>query len=363
MARFRLDLAILVSALGAVGVAAPGCHKEDIQTYAVPKAIEVKDEPVLGDAPKERMLGAVIPHGDEVWFLKMQGPEKDIEAHKAIFDQVLHSFHFLDQKDKPVAWVTPPGWTSQPEKQNRYATLVLDKKDTPLELSITRLPGGGNVVANVNRWRGQLSLNPVTWADLPKVTTQVKLESTTAICTDFVGIAKKSASMAGGPERPPAGREPAEEANGKAPFEYTMPNGWTVVPDKGGAIRPVAAFQVVEGNQEATITVTRLAGQSGSIAMNVNRWRGQVDLPEASPEDLKRDVQEFTVAGNRSPYVDLLGPKTGGRGPQRMLAAAVSQGDSTWYFKILGPADLIGRQKPAFEAFMSSVRFRGGPNG
>lgn len=358
MARYRLDLAILVSALGLLSVTAPGCHKEDIQTYAVPKAVEVKDDPDFGDAPKERMLGAVIPHGDEVWFLKMQGPEKVIEAYKWAFDQVLRSIHFADQKDKPVTWITPPGWTSQPETQNRYATLVLDKKDTPLEISVTRLPGGGNVVANVNRWRGQLSLNPVTWADLPRVTKQIKLESATAICTDFVGVAKKSAAMAGGPERPPA----AGEGSGKAPFEYTVPNGWTALPDSGGAIRPVAAFRVVEGTEEAAITVTRLAGQSGSLAMNVNRWRGQVGLPEASPEDLKRDVQEFTVGGIRSPYVDLVGPKTANRGT-RMLAAAVSQGESTWYFKILGPADLIGRQKPAFEAFMSSVRFQGGPNG
>ena len=52
-----------------------------------------------------------------------------------------------------------------------------------------------------------------------------------------------------------------------------------------------------------------------------------------------------------------------GRDPERMLAVAVTQPDSTWYFKILGPADLIGRQKPAFEAFMSSVRFQRGPHG
>ena len=75
------------------------------------------------------MLAAVIPHGDEVWFLKLQGPEQVISAHKSEFDQVLHSFRFLDQKDKPVAWATPTGWKTEPPSDMRYATLVLDAKD------------------------------------------------------------------------------------------------------------------------------------------------------------------------------------------------------------------------------------------
>jgi hypothetical protein len=307
------------------------------------------------------MLGAIIPHGDEVWFLKMQGPEKVIAAHKAAFDQVLRSFRFLEQKDKPVDWTTPSGWTSRPEKENRYATLVLDDKETPLELSVTRLPGAGSVTANVNRWRNQLGLYPVTWADLPRVTTQVKLNSVTAICTDFVGVSNKPAAMARGDDQPQR-QVPAAEAPAGPPLEYTTPNGWVALPDRGGAFPPVVAFRVVDGGQEATIAVTRLSGQIG-LADNVDRWRNQVGLPKASPEDLKREVGTFTVSGIASPYVDLLGPNSARGGPQRMLVAAVTRGASTWYFKLLGSADLVGRQKPAFEAFLSSVRFKGGSDG
>ena len=74
-------------------------------------------------------------------------------------------------------------------------------------------------------------------------------------------------------------------------------------------------------------------------------------------------IDGMGIGGIRSPYVDLVGPKSANGEAQRMLVAAVSQGDATWYFKILGSAELVGRQKPAFEAFMSSVRFKGGPNG
>jgi hypothetical protein len=32
----------------------------------------------------------------------------------------------------------------------------------------------------------------------------------------------------------------------------------------------------------------------------------------------------------------------------------------TWFIKMRGPADLVGRQLAAFEAFLKSVRFDGG---
>ena len=124
MARKYIHLAILFPALCCLGLVAPGCQKDDIQTYVAPKPVEVKDTPPQGDGPKERMLGAVIPHTDEVWFLKMQGPEELVAKHKSGFDQVLRSFHFVDNKDKPVAWTTPAGWNTIPESEMRYATLV-----------------------------------------------------------------------------------------------------------------------------------------------------------------------------------------------------------------------------------------------
>jgi hypothetical protein len=310
------------------------------------------------------MLAAVIPHGDEVWFLKMQGPDQLIMAHKAEFDQVLRSFRFLEQKDKendkPVSWTTPPGWKTEPPTKMRYATLVLNTKDASLDLSITRLPGGGNVVANINRWRKQLGLNPIAAIDLPKVTTQVKLDSETAVAIDFVGVAQKSAAMAPGLERQPPAPPPEAAA---PPFEYTMPNGWTPLVEKSSTFPAVVSFQVLEGSQEAKVTVHRLSAESGSLADNIDRWRRQIGLPTATAEELKNSVREFTVSGIRSPYVDLVGPRNSAGEPKRMLAAAIPQGGSIWYFKILGPAELVGRQKAAFEAFMSSVRFQGGPHG
>ena len=369
MARKLFRLSTLFLALAPLATFVAGCQRDDIQLYVPPKPVEVKPAAPEGDGPAERMLAAIIPHDDEYWFLKLKGPEALVAKHKADFDQVLHSFRFLDQGAKPVAWITPTGWATQPETENRYATLTCDT----LELTITRLghredPLTSGIVTNINRWRKQLGLNPVIGTELPKVSTNVKLESGTAVAVDFVGTAQKSAGMPGGPfhkgglpkaqaARPPAPPPPA-------PFEYTVPNGWTALPDKGGMFSPVVAFEVLEGNQQATVAVTRLSGGAGTLVQNIDRWRDQVGLPKASPKELEelKDVREFTVGGIKSPYVDLSGAKAD-REQLRMLVAIVTQGDAVWYFKFFGSAELINRQKATFEAFMSSVRFQGGSRG
>jgi hypothetical protein len=362
MDRMHPKYIVFVAAVLFSCVLLTGCQKEEIQSYLPPTPVEMKAQPELREGPRQRMLAAVIPHDDENWFLKLQGPEQAVTAHKAEFDEVLRTFHFVDKKNEPAEWTTPKGWTRRPQTEQRYATLELDDQNTPLEISVTRLAGGGMIVPNVNRWRKQLGLNPVAAMDLHKVTTQVKIAPGSATMVDLVGVSDRAAAMPrdaahAGAERGQAARAPASK-----PFEYTLPAGWTPMADKGGAIRTAATFVVTEGAQEALVTVTQLQGRSGSLAMNIDRWRTQLGLPPGTPEELKTST-ETTVGGIRSPFIDLTGPKTDGRDPKRMLVAIVTQGDATWYFKMLGSADLVGRQKSTFEAFMSSVRFSGGPRG
>ena len=40
-----------------------------------------------------------------------------------------------------------------------------------------------------------------------------------------------------------------------------------------------------------------------------------------------------------------------------MLVVIAPHGGRTWFFKMTGPADLAAKKKPAFEAFVKSVRF------
>src|SRR5713226_1184701 len=137
-----------------------GCQQDEIRSYDVATNVKPltyvvpagwKESPApqpprfaafrIGEEikTKERMLAALIPGGDQVWFLKLQGPEAAVSAHKIDFDKVLSSFHFTKNAAEPVAWTTPSGWKQEPGNEMRYATLRLEAGDN-LEMTIIALP-------------------------------------------------------------------------------------------------------------------------------------------------------------------------------------------------------------------------------
>lgn len=65
-------------------------------------------------------------------------------------------------------WIVPDDWTFVPgERPMRLATYQVQGPSGPVEVAISRFPGDvGGMLANVNRWRGQVGLPPAIDADL-----------------------------------------------------------------------------------------------------------------------------------------------------------------------------------------------------
>ncbi len=163
-----------------------GCGREEpITRYPVPKlsksASVTKDDrdPVKPPPLEDRMLGAIIPRGSQVWYLKLVGPIDDVDPIAAAFREFISSVNFsLDDGTSPD-WTLPEGWNRLPDDapQNngmfkRYATLMIDTGSKPLELSITTLGGGNNqmaLLANVNRWRDQMSWGEIGAGELARI--------------------------------------------------------------------------------------------------------------------------------------------------------------------------------------------------
>lgn len=59
-----------------------------------------------------------------------------------------------------VEWKIPEGWRQVPgEKPMRVATFEVVNSSSPVEIAVSAFPGDvGGMLANVNRWRGQLGL-------------------------------------------------------------------------------------------------------------------------------------------------------------------------------------------------------------
>ena len=70
-------------------------------------------------------------------------------------------------------------------------------------------------------------------------------------------------------------------------------------------------------------------------------------------------MQHFAVSQIASPHAaEPLRPTAAGG--KRMLVAVLKQDETSWFFKLLAPADVVARQQAAFEAFVKSVRFDAG---
>lgn len=70
---------------------------------------------------------------------------------------------------KDIEWTIPDAWELSPQKKAMRLATFLVKADKALAISVSRFPGDvGGELANVNRWRGQVGLEPVKAEDLQK---------------------------------------------------------------------------------------------------------------------------------------------------------------------------------------------------
>jgi hypothetical protein len=183
---------------------------------------------------------------------------------------------------------------------------------------------------------------------------------------------------------------PAIPANGAAPVMPNstgpLPPGHPTIPAEAAPATPVPASALTwtapaewqakalttmrrgsftvrgEGDATADLSIIAFPGAAGGLVENLNRWRGQVGLASL---DAAQVVAQTTVvkteAGLEFTVADLAAEGTGPR--QRLLGAIASYGGEAWFFKLLGPDALVAQTKPAFLAFLKTVKAPGSQSG
>ncbi|HEV3142744.1 MAG TPA: hypothetical protein VGZ47_02550 [Gemmataceae bacterium] len=322
--RLCVSRTLLLAALLGIFVASTGCRKEEIRAYSVPKE-------------KVRLLAAIIPHQNETWVFKLMGPDEEVGPQQNDFVNWLNSIQFPD-KGEPITWQLPESWQQEKGDQMRYATIRLP---VGLDITVSRFPKEQGLLANVNRWRGQMGLPKVEEKDLEQYCQKVKIAGESATIVRMDGIRPlltestlPPAPMASEPQNP----------------TFTAPAGWKPAPAKEVEF---AAFEFNEGGEQLRLTV---AQAGGSIIDNINRWRGQAGLPKASEDLIMAEGRQIKVDDLPALYVDLENKDAN----KRIFGVICPQAGRSWFFKLTGPAELAGKQKSAFEAFVRSVRFNGG---
>lgn len=198
---------LLLPFLACLLIAVAGCADEGAQitSYTVPKeparpadlqVVNNGDETATPGRPvarTDRMLGAIVPDSDQTWFFKVTGPERELAAEKEEFLAFVRSIRLEEGKPK---WTLPAGWRQQPASGMRFATLLVGPEDKPWELTVIPLPTSPGpaeeaLLANVNRWRGQLGLPPTTADQLTSPDSQeveqLEVDGRTVTVIDLVG--------------------------------------------------------------------------------------------------------------------------------------------------------------------------------
>lgn len=93
-----------------------------------------------------------------------------------------------------LRWTVPRGWLVRPGSGMRYATFMIPGKSGKAELSIVVLPAdAGGTLPNINRWRGQIGLPPLSETELPEASSHVKSMAGTLLVVDFESLGTQGA--------------------------------------------------------------------------------------------------------------------------------------------------------------------------
>jgi len=333
-----------------------------------------------------------------------------------------------------LKWTSPEGWQEVAPGEMRVASFrVRGEGGKEADVSVIPLPGmAGGDLSNVNRWRGQVGLPPVTEEELARLAEKVNVGGHEAGLFDIAGtaasgdktrilavvshqadtawfikmtgddelVAKQKPAFAeflktlqfsagesqaalpadhppisgdtpalpadhppiggGTPDlpkdHPPIGASmPAmPAASGAEPGhpQWTVPTSWKTEPPTQMLL---AKFSATDQATRAEITVSSFPGDVGGLLANVNRWRRQVNLPPIEDSQLAQAVREIAVQSDRGSLVELDGTDAKGQ-PARLIGVAVPHGGQTWFFKMMGDAKVVAREKDAFVKFVQSVK-------
>lgn len=179
----------------------------------------------VGTAPgagkPTRLLAAILHRGDTAWFFKMTGDDQLVAAQKPAFVAFLKDITFevvAAPAGSPVAaaaaafpgpvmspatsaarpsWTVPSGWQETTPGPMQLAKFLAAGADGHAEVTVVTLPGtGGGPLPNVNRWRGQIGLPPVTEAELAKLLMPLPGADAGSFLVDVANSEKKNRLVA-----------------------------------------------------------------------------------------------------------------------------------------------------------------------
>jgi len=331
-------------------------------------------EPVPG-----RMLAAIVPLGQKGWFFKIMGGSDAVANQQDNFNGLLRS---ITVEGDRLAWKVPEGWSEQLGAGMRAATFRMGAGETKLECSVIPLPSEDPasveyVLANINRWRGQLGLDAQSPDDFKaaiKTSDDIQQfelpngQKVTSVSIEGMISSGKSGPMMGSSGRKPAGpglppgHPPTTGSKPKAAassakvvssipeMTFDVPGTWSPKPSSS-SFRKIS-WALSGDDTSAEMYISTLGAGGSDVAPNVTRWRGQVKLEAVSGDALMDSIETVTIGGLEGHLAEMIGEE------KAILAAIVVRGGTGWFFTLKAPAEIAKAESGNFRKFLESVKFQ-----
>jgi hypothetical protein len=318
----------------------------------------------------------------------------------------------ISEQPPGLKWNLPAGWEEVPPGQMRVASFrIKGEGSKQADVSVVPLPGmAGGTLANVNRWRSQVGLAPVSEGELSTLAQKVEIAGQPGELYEQAGQGQGSGEptrilaavlmhderawffKATGDDQLVAQQKPAFVAflkslsfsapaaqagvpAGHPPMDATMlsaqavdtasagqgkptwqvPSGWQAVP--AGQFL-VAKFTISgSAGTQAAVNVSMSAGDGGGLAGNVNRWRGQLGLGQLTDEEITKSLTALDTSAGKAMVVDLSGTDARTGQKTRLVGAIVPQAGQTWFYKLMGNELVVDREKDAFSKFVQTAKY------
>jgi len=94
----------------------------------------------------------------------------------------------LNNNSENPRWVIPSDWVELSASSMRKASFQVRSAGDQIDISVTSFPGDvGGLLANINRWRGQIGLAPTTQSQLDGLIQSTQTQSSAALLCEMTG--------------------------------------------------------------------------------------------------------------------------------------------------------------------------------
>ncbi len=349
-----------------------GCDREEeIRVYEVAKKSPAASEPA-------RILAAIIPNGDSVYFIKAFEQPQRLDALSGELSQIVQDLRF-DDRGGPI-WKLPSGWSQTAGSGMAIANLECRHSDPPIRFAVTVLGAPIDnweryLEENINRWRGQVMLEPQSMALLRSSIQEVAAgeDGRNALIVDLQGkrmVASSTASRAtplesmtsDNREGVPVSKSdssPSMTANTPSPIQYQAPAHWRFA---GSNPFRLASFEIADAGESGEVTVSVA---KDDLEQNSAMWQQQVGQRLSEEENriaARKAVEQMETVELNHHTVRIVqfgsDDSSDAQAPAMLIAMVPTEGaPETIFVKLRGSGALIDKEKENFLQFVDSIRW------